>query len=79
MPLDDASISREPDGAFNEEYCKWCYTDGEFVYKSLDELIDFLVGHLSNENWPPEQARAFFEAQLPTLKHWQRPEKESRA
>lgn len=29
MPLDDASISREPDGAFNEEYCKWCYTDGE--------------------------------------------------
>ena len=23
MPLDDASISREPDGAFNEEYCKW--------------------------------------------------------
>ena len=76
MPLDDASISREPDGAFNEEYCKWCYTDGEFVYKSLDELIDFLVGHLSNENWPPEQARAFFEAQLPTLKHCQRPEKE---
>ena len=79
MPLDDTSISREPDGAFNEEYCKWCYTDGEFVYKSLDELIDFLVGYLSNESWPPEQARAFFEAQLPTLKHWQRPEKESRA
>ena len=23
MPLDDASISREPDGGFNEEYCKW--------------------------------------------------------
>lgn len=24
MPLDDTSISREPDGSFNEEYCKWC-------------------------------------------------------
>ena len=79
MPLDDTSISREPDGTFNEEYCKWCYTDVEFVYKNLDKLIDFLVGHLSNESWPPEQARAFFEAQLPTLKHWKRPEKESRA
>ena len=32
MPLEDATISKEPDGAFNEEYCKWCYTDGEFKY-----------------------------------------------
>ena len=24
MPLEDGSISREPDGSFNEEYCKWC-------------------------------------------------------
>ena len=70
MPLEDASISKEPDGFFNEEYCKWCYTDGKFVYKSLDELTDFLVGHMSNENWPAEQARAYFEEQLPKLNHW---------
>lgn len=70
MPLDDSTISKETDGTFNEEYCKWCYTDGKFVYKSLDELTDFLVGHMSNENWPPEQARAYFEEQLPKLNHW---------
>lgn len=70
MPLDDLSISREPDGAFNEEYCKWCYADGKFVYTELEVLTDFLVEHMSNENWPPEQARAFFEAQLPTLNYW---------
>ncbi|MDO4286593.1 MAG: zinc ribbon domain-containing protein [Eubacteriales bacterium] len=70
MPLDDTSISKEPDGAFNEEYCKWCYTEGEFVYTSLDELTDFLVGHMASENWPAEQARTFFETQLPKLKHW---------
>ena len=34
MPLEDATTSREPDGAFNEEYCKWCYTDGTFKYTS---------------------------------------------
>lgn len=45
MPLDDSSISKEPDGTFNEEYCKWCYTDGEFIYKSIEELTDFLVEH----------------------------------
>ena len=26
MPLDDSTISAEPDGELNEEYCKWCYT-----------------------------------------------------
>ncbi|MDD6527830.1 MAG: zinc ribbon domain-containing protein [Oscillospiraceae bacterium] len=71
MPLDDASISKEPDGAFNEDYCKWCYTDGKFVYTSLEELTDFLVEHMANENWPAQQARTYFEEQLPKLKHWQ--------
>ncbi len=75
MPLDDSSISKEVDGTFNEEYCKWCYTDGKFVYTSLEELTDFLVGHMSNDKWPPEQARAFFEAQLPKLNYWQESKK----
>lgn len=70
MPLDDSTISREPDGAFNEEYCKWCYADGKFAYESLEQLTDFLVGSMSNENWPPEQVRSYLEAHLPKLKHW---------
>lgn len=72
MPLDDSTISREPSGEFNEEYCKWCYADGKFVYTSLQELVDFLVGHMSNEKFPPEQAKAYFETELPKLNHWQR-------
>ena len=70
MPLDDASISREPDGALNEEYCKWCYADGKFVYASLEELLDFLVSHMANETWPPERVRAYLKAWLPKLNHW---------
>ena len=31
MTLDDATTSKETDGAFNEEYCRWCYQDGEFT------------------------------------------------
>ena len=72
MPLDDSSISREVDGSFNEEYCKWCYADGKFVYTSLEELTDFLVEHMSTENWSPEQARTFFEEQLPKLDYWKK-------
>ena len=31
MSLNEATTSKEKDGGFNEEYCKWCYTDGEFT------------------------------------------------
>ena len=31
MELDDATTSREIDGDFNEDYCKWCYHEGEFT------------------------------------------------
>lgn len=71
MPLDDDSvISRETDNSFNEDYCKWCYADGKFVYKAIDELLDFLVSHMSNDSFTPEQARAYFSEQLSKLKHW---------
>ena len=72
MPLDDSSISKENDGTFNEEYCKWCYNDGKFVYTSLEELTDFLVEHMSNENWSSEQALSYFNSLLPTLNHWKK-------
>lgn len=74
MPLDDSSISKESDGFFNEDYCKWCYNDGIYVYTDLEELTDFLVGHMSNENWPAEKAREFFEDQLSKLNYWRQKE-----
>ncbi len=50
MPLEDTTTSKESDGTFNEDYCKWCYADGKFTYQSLDKLIDFLANHMANEN-----------------------------
>lgn len=70
MPLDDSSISKEPDGAFNEDYCKWCYADGDFAYKDMDVLISFLSEHMSNESFSKEQAKAYFSEQIPKLKYW---------
>lgn len=70
MPLEDATISKEPNGEFNEEYCKWCYSDGDFKYSSKEQLIDFCVEHMANENLPAEQVRAHMEAVVPKLNHW---------
>ena len=71
MPLEDGTTSREPDGAFNEDYCKWCYTDGAFTYQSMDALIDFCAAHMANDAFPPVQVRAYLQDLLPKLKHWQ--------
>lgn len=70
MPLEDQVMSREADGSLNEEYCQWCYADGQFVYTSLEQLIDFLVEHMSNEHWPKDQMRAYLQGMLPTLQYW---------
>ena len=72
MPLDDPTTSTEPEGAVNEEYCKWCYDGGTFRYSSPEQLIDFCVEHMANENWSKEQVRAHMEAVVPNLKHWQK-------
>ena len=71
MPLEDGNMSREPDGSFNEDYCKWCYTDGAFTYQSMDALIDFCAAHMANYAFPPVQVRAYLQDLLPKLKHWQ--------
>ena len=70
MPLGDTSISKEPDGFFNEEYCKWCYADGEYLYHDMDDLIDVCVGHMANDQFTPEQVRASMKDMLPKLNYW---------
>ncbi len=72
MPLnDDGLISHENDGSYNEDYCKWCYSKGDFVYKSKDSLIDFLVNHMPNpENLDDDERRTQFDSYLSQLKHW---------
>ena len=70
MPVEDSTISKEPDGDFNEEYCKWCYADGEFKYTSKEQLIGFCAKHMATEEWPEEQVRAYMEAVVPKLNHW---------
>ena len=70
MPLEDGITSREPDGSYNEDYCKWCYAEGAFAYQSKDALLDFLLAHMPNpENTPEKERRVQFDTCLSQLKH----------
>ncbi|NBI88100.1 helix-turn-helix domain-containing protein [Lachnospiraceae bacterium] len=72
MPLnEDSLISREKDGSYNEDYCKWCYADGKFAYESKESLLDYLVSHMPNpDNQKDEDRRTQFDGYLSQLKHW---------
>lgn len=70
MPLDDdGNICREPDGELNEQYCKWCRSDGGFAYGSLDDVADYLAEHMHGEH-TVEQAREYYRGELSKLDHW---------
>ena len=72
MPLEDSALSKEPDGIINEDYCKWCYADGEYTYHDMDELIELCAQRTDGEEISPEQLRAYMKATLPTLNYWKR-------
>lgn len=72
MPLsEDGFISREANGAFNEDYCKWCYADGKFLYQSKEELADFLMKSMPNpDGLPDNERREIYLEGLSRLTHW---------
>lgn len=39
MNLEDCNISKETNGSFNEDYCKWCYADGDFTLDFWKQYI----------------------------------------
>ena len=71
MPLEDETTARESDGSLNEDYCKWCYTDGKFVYQSREALLDYLLEKMPNPVHLGEaERRAQYDAFRLQLKHW---------
>lgn len=39
MPIEENNVSKEVDGMLNEEYCKWCYSDGDFTMDFWKQYI----------------------------------------
>lgn len=72
MPLEDSIVSREKDGFLNEDYCKWCYSDGEYMYSDMDELIEVCVKNMANDAHSEDEIRSYLQKTLPTLNYWQR-------
>ena len=73
MPLEDSIISKECNGELNEDYCKWCYSDGQFAYQSKEALLNYLVEHMPNpDHLQNKERRTQFDLYLSKLKHWKK-------
>ena len=72
MPLDDSVISHEKDGALNEDYCKWCYADGKYIYNNMDDLIEVCVRNMVSAEHSENEVREYLRSVLPQLDYWKR-------
>lgn len=76
MPLmNDEVQGTNRDGSKNEDYCLYCYKDGEFVGDStMEEMIDFCAPICVKEGQYPDEETAKREMMkyFPHLKRWKK-------
>ena len=72
MPIEsDDQLGAEKDGSINQDYCKYCYKDGEFVDKvSMEEYIEMCSQFGEQACMTNEQMREYCKQVFPTLKRW---------
>ena len=75
MPLGDTDelYGTNADGGKNDEYCWYCFQNGEFTFKgTMEEMIELCVPNMAaaNPNMTEEQARNAMREWFPTLKRW---------
>ena len=72
MPMGDDDFGTEKDGSKSEDYCKYCYQNGEFTSDvTMEEMIDFCVPKTAEATgMSEEEARKMSEEFFPKLKRW---------
>ena len=72
MPMTEDDYGSEKDGSKTDEYCKYCYQDGEFTSDvTMEEMIDFCVPKTAEATgMSEEEARKMANEVFPQLKRW---------
>lgn len=75
MPLNSKElIGTNKDGSKNEDYCVYCYKDGEYTESNItmEEMADVCVGYMKREGMSEDEARKIMDDCLPNLKRWKK-------
>jgi len=72
MPLDSPDLwGTEKDGSRTNEYCKYCYQDGQFTHPemTLDEMQEHMMKYMEKGRLPQDIIERAVD-RLPFLKRW---------
>lgn len=80
MPMASAEqFGTNQDGSTNQDYCMYCYKEGEFTQQvSMDEMIEHCAQFVEEFNKDAEvkvtkeQAIAYMKEAFPSLKRWKK-------
>ncbi len=72
MPMENEHYGTNADNSPNEDYCNYCYQNGEFVNpdETVEEMIKSCVPHMVQQGMKENEAKDLLEKMLPTLKRW---------
>ena len=72
MPITSNDLlGTNKDGSINEDYCKYCYENGEFIDKvSMEDYINMCSKYVTQEGMTNEEMKLHCEKLFPTLKRW---------
>ena len=72
MPIESNDcLGANKDGSINNDYCKYCYENGEFIDKvSMEEYIDMCSQYGEQAGMTNEEMRKLCTELFPTLKRW---------
>lgn len=79
MPLTDKDKRTNADGSCNDDYCNYCYMDGQFTQDvTMEQMVEHCaqftddINKWSGENMTVEQAKEMMRQFYPNLKRWKK-------
>ena len=74
MPIiSNEQLGWNKDGSINNDYCKYCYEDDEFIDKvTMDEYIKMCSKFGKQAGMTNGEMREHFKNLFPTLKRWKK-------
>ena len=72
MPItSNEQLGTNKDGSRNEDYCIYCYKDGEFIDKvTMEEYIEMCSKFGSQAGMTNKEMKEYCKKLFPTLKRW---------
>ena len=73
MPMNapDAQYGMEKDGSLSQDYCSYCYADGQFTSdKAVEQMVETCLPFVREHYKSDDEARADMMAFFPQLKRW---------